>query len=78
MSERQAYRSILVPLDGSVFAEHVLPAALAIARGSGAALRVARVHAGALQPGRGPGRTRGPSRQEGGTRVPQGTRQTID
>jgi nucleotide-binding universal stress UspA family protein len=37
------YRSILVPLDGSTFAEHALPFALAIARRSGARLLLATV-----------------------------------
>src|SRR5262245_42907923 len=37
------YRSILVPLDGSPFAEHALPLALAVARRSGAALHLANV-----------------------------------
>jgi nucleotide-binding universal stress UspA family protein len=37
------YRSILVPLDGSVFAEHALPMALAIAQRTGARLRIAHV-----------------------------------
>jgi nucleotide-binding universal stress UspA family protein len=40
------YKSILVPLDGSTFAEHALPLALALARRSGAALRLVHV----LQP----------------------------
>jgi nucleotide-binding universal stress UspA family protein len=39
------FRKILVPLDGSTFAEHALPLALAIARQSGAAIQLARVHA---------------------------------
>jgi nucleotide-binding universal stress UspA family protein len=38
------YRSLLVPLDGSAFAEHALPLALAIARRAGAALTVVQVH----------------------------------
>jgi len=38
------YRSILVPLDGSVFAEHALPLALSIARRAEAALQVIYVH----------------------------------
>ena len=38
------YRSLLVPLDGSTFAEHALPLALSIARRAGATLRVAQVH----------------------------------
>jgi nucleotide-binding universal stress UspA family protein len=37
------YRSILVPLDGSTFAEHALPYALAIARRSGAQVRLVTV-----------------------------------
>jgi nucleotide-binding universal stress UspA family protein len=37
------FRSILVPLDGSAFGEHVLPLALSIARRTGAALRLVRV-----------------------------------
>ena len=36
--------SILVPLDGSTFAEHALPAACAIARQAGAMLRLVHVH----------------------------------
>jgi len=38
------YRSLLVPLDGSAFAEHALPLALTIARRADATLRVAQVH----------------------------------
>jgi nucleotide-binding universal stress UspA family protein len=38
------YRSILVPLDGSSFAEHARPGACEIARRSGATLRLAHVH----------------------------------
>jgi len=38
------FRSLLVPLDGSTFAEHALPLALSIARRAGAALRVVRIH----------------------------------
>src|SRR5262245_22662378 len=38
------YRSILVPLDGSPFAEHALPLALAIARRSGAAVELVHAH----------------------------------
>jgi nucleotide-binding universal stress UspA family protein len=38
------YRSILVPLDGSAFAEHALPLALGIARRSGAPLQFVQVH----------------------------------
>src|SRR4051812_36297661 len=37
------YRTLLVPLDGSPFAEHALPCALAIARRAGAELRLASV-----------------------------------
>jgi nucleotide-binding universal stress UspA family protein len=37
-------RSILVPLDGSVFGEHALPYALGLARRAGAALHLAHVH----------------------------------
>jgi nucleotide-binding universal stress UspA family protein len=40
------YQSILVPLDGSTFAEHALPLALAVARRTGASLRLVHV----LQP----------------------------
>jgi nucleotide-binding universal stress UspA family protein len=38
-------RAILVPVDGSKFAEHVLPYALGIARRTGATLHMALVHA---------------------------------
>ena len=38
------FRSLLVPLDGSPFGAHALPAAVAIARRSGAALHLVRVH----------------------------------
>jgi nucleotide-binding universal stress UspA family protein len=38
------YRTILVPLDGSVFGEHALPLALRIAGQSGATLRLVHVH----------------------------------
>ncbi|HYJ78094.1 MAG TPA: universal stress protein [Longimicrobiaceae bacterium] len=38
------YRSILVPLDGTPFGEHALPAAMAIARRTGAALHLVHVH----------------------------------
>ena len=38
------YKRILVPLDGSAFAEHALPAAIAIARLTNAALHLVRVH----------------------------------
>jgi len=36
------YRSILVPLDGSTFAEHALAAALTIAEGCGAKVTLVR------------------------------------
>lgn len=39
------FRRLLVPLDGSPLAEHALPHALAIARRSGASIRLAHVHA---------------------------------
>jgi nucleotide-binding universal stress UspA family protein len=38
------YRLILVPLDGSDFAEHALPTALRLARDHGAALHIVRVY----------------------------------
>lgn len=38
------YRSLLVPLDGSRFAEHALPRALTIARRSGATVHLVHVH----------------------------------
>lgn len=38
------YRSLLVPLDGSVSSEHALPYALSIARESGATLNLVHVH----------------------------------
>ena len=38
------FRSLLVTLDGSTFAEHALPLALSIARRAGAGLWVAQVH----------------------------------
>lgn len=44
-------RSILVPLDGSVFGEHALPLAAAIARRSGATLHLAHVHEATLNAG---------------------------
>jgi nucleotide-binding universal stress UspA family protein len=44
------YRSILVPLDGSVFAEDALSVALGIARRSGAKLVIARVHVARFSP----------------------------
>jgi nucleotide-binding universal stress UspA family protein len=37
------YRTVLVPLDGAPFAEHALPAALAVARRAGATLRLVAV-----------------------------------
>ena len=37
------FRTILVPLDGSVFAEHALPLAVAVAKQCGATLRILRV-----------------------------------
>jgi nucleotide-binding universal stress UspA family protein len=37
------YRSILVPLDGAAFGEHALPLALALARRSGATVRLVHV-----------------------------------
>jgi nucleotide-binding universal stress UspA family protein len=36
--------SILVPLDGSIFAEHAMPAAIDLARRNGATLHLVRVH----------------------------------
>jgi nucleotide-binding universal stress UspA family protein len=42
------YRSILVPLDGSVFSEHALPLALNIARRANAALQLVHVHTAAI------------------------------
>lgn len=39
------FRTLLVPLDGSALAEHALPRALAIARRSGASIRLVLVHA---------------------------------
>jgi nucleotide-binding universal stress UspA family protein len=41
---KSMYRTILVPLDGSPFAEHALPMALTIARAASASLRLVRVH----------------------------------
>jgi nucleotide-binding universal stress UspA family protein len=38
------YRSLLVPLDGSLFGEHALPLALSIARRAHASLQVVHVH----------------------------------
>jgi nucleotide-binding universal stress UspA family protein len=37
-------RNVMVPLDGSTFAEHALPLALGIARRAGASLQLVRVH----------------------------------
>lgn len=42
-----SFRSLLVPLDGSVFAEHALPLALALARACGAQIRLVHVHSSA-------------------------------
>jgi nucleotide-binding universal stress UspA family protein len=44
LQETNMYRNVLVPLDGSPFAEQALPLALSIARRSGAALHLARAH----------------------------------
>jgi nucleotide-binding universal stress UspA family protein len=44
-------RSVMVPLDGSTFAEHALPLALGIARRAGAALQLVRVHQTLPPPG---------------------------
>jgi nucleotide-binding universal stress UspA family protein len=44
------YRSILVPLDGSWFGEHALPAARSIAKASGAGLHLVHVHRDASIP----------------------------
>jgi nucleotide-binding universal stress UspA family protein len=41
-------RSILVPLDGSTFAEHALPLAASLARQAGAVLHLAHAHSAAL------------------------------
>ncbi len=38
------YRSLMVPLDGSPFAEHALPFAASIARRTGAALQIVQAH----------------------------------
>jgi nucleotide-binding universal stress UspA family protein len=43
------YRSILVPLDGSPFAEHALPRALMIAQHSGATVHLVHVHVPSTQ-----------------------------
>ncbi len=45
LAEAARYRSLLVPVDGNPFGEHALPLALAIARRSGAEVRVMHVHA---------------------------------
>src|SRR4051812_39758565 len=42
--ETLMYRSIMVPLDESVFSEHALPLALSIARRSGADVHLVQVH----------------------------------
>jgi nucleotide-binding universal stress UspA family protein len=39
------FRTILVPLDGSVFGEHALPLAASVARRAGAVVRVVHAHA---------------------------------
>jgi nucleotide-binding universal stress UspA family protein len=44
------YRSLLVPLDGSEFAEHALPLAASVARRAGAGLRLVRVHVSLASP----------------------------
>jgi nucleotide-binding universal stress UspA family protein len=44
LSPANAYRSLLVPVDGDPFAEHALPLALGIARRAGAEVRVVNVH----------------------------------
>src|SRR5262249_20641323 len=38
------FRTVLVPLDGTPFGEHALPLAVSVARRSGAALHLVRVH----------------------------------
>ena len=43
-SKENGYRSIVVPLDGSDFAEHALPTAQSLARRHGATLHVVRVY----------------------------------
>jgi nucleotide-binding universal stress UspA family protein len=43
-ANQNKYRSILVPLDGSEFAEHALPTAVSLARRHGAALHIVRVY----------------------------------
>jgi nucleotide-binding universal stress UspA family protein len=42
--EDNMYRSIIVPLDGSPFAEHALPFATSIARRAGAAVQIIQAH----------------------------------
>lgn len=49
------YSSILVPLDGSAFAELALPVAVALAQRHGAALHLLSVHTGLIQPLEAPG-----------------------
>src|SRR4029078_5106046 len=44
LAEEDMYRSILVPLDGSLAAEHALPLALSLARRFGAALQIVHVY----------------------------------
>ena len=46
------YRSIMIPLDGSEFARHVLPVAVAIAKPANAALRLVRVVPAPISPSR--------------------------
>src|SRR5690606_2138570 len=43
-AEPMLSRTILLPLDGSVFSEHALPAALGVARRSGAVLHLVHVY----------------------------------
>src|ERR1043166_6447602 len=38
------FRTVLVPLDGTPFGEHALPLAVSVARRSGAALHLVRLH----------------------------------
>jgi len=38
------FRSLLVPVDGSPFAEHALPLALSVARRAGARIQLVHVH----------------------------------
>jgi nucleotide-binding universal stress UspA family protein len=44
------YRCIVAPVDGSAFGEHALPVATAVARRSGASLRVVHVHIPLIAP----------------------------